>query len=175
MPGYDLCTGWGTPNGQKLINALANPEALQITPTTGFTSMGGVGGPFTVTAQSFSLTNVGTNSLTWTWSNTSLWLNASTSGGTLARGGPATNVVISLNSVASNLLVGTYNATMWFTNLNDQVGQSRQFTLAVLSPPAITRATDQPGGVGRGKQSTFTVSQPEACHYIINGSTTVTT
>ncbi len=156
VTGYDLCTGWGTPNGQKLINALANPEALQITPITGFTSMGGVGGPFTVTAQSFSLTNVGTNSLTWTLSNTSLWLNASSSGGALARGGPATNVMISLNSVASNLLVGTYQATVWFTNLNDQVGQGRQFTLAVLSPPAITQQpTNQ--AVLDGATATFSV------------------
>ena len=138
VSGYDLCTGWGTPNGQKLINALANPEALQITPATGFTSLGGVGGPFTVSAQNFSLTNVGTNGLTWSLSNTSLWLNASASGGTLTRGGPATNVTLSLNSISSNLLVGTYNATVWLTNLNDHVGQGRQFTLAVLSPPTIT-------------------------------------
>jgi subtilase family serine protease len=156
VPGYDLCTGWGTPNGQKLINALANPEALQISPTTGFTSLGGVGGPFTVTAQNFSLTNAGTNSLTWTLVNTSLWLNASSSGGTLARGGPATNVTLSLNSVASNLLVGTYSATVWFTNLNDQVGQGRQFNLAVLSPPAIsTQPTSQ--AVLDGATATFTV------------------
>ena len=154
--GYDLCTGWGTPNGQKLINALANPEALQITPTTGFGSMGGAGGPFTITARNFSLTNVGTNSLTWTLSNTSLWLKVSASGGTLARGGPATNVMISLDSVASNLLVGTYSATVWFTNLNDQVGQGRQFTLAVLSPPAITQQpTNQ--AVLDGATATFTV------------------
>ena len=25
VPGYDLCTGWGTPNGTNLINALASP------------------------------------------------------------------------------------------------------------------------------------------------------
>ncbi|HEV2434581.1 MAG TPA: immunoglobulin domain-containing protein, partial [Verrucomicrobiae bacterium] len=134
----------------------ANPEALQIIPTTGFASMGGVGGPFTVTAQNFSLTNVGTNSLTWTLSNTSLWLNASASGGTLARGGPATNVTIRLNSAASNLLVGTYRVTLWFTNVNDQVGQGRQFTLAVLNPPAITeQPTNQ--AVLEGVTATFTV------------------
>jgi len=28
VPGYDLCTGWGTPNGANLINALAPPPAL---------------------------------------------------------------------------------------------------------------------------------------------------
>ena len=156
VSGYDLCTGWGTPNGQSLINALANPEALQIIPTTGFSSMGGVGGPFTVTAQNFSLTNVGTNTLTWSLSNTSLWLNASAGSGSLTGGGPATNVTLSLNSIASNLLVGTYNATVWFTNLNDSVGQGRQFTLAVLSPPTITQQpTDQ--AVLDGAAATFTV------------------
>jgi subtilase family serine protease len=28
VPGYDLCTGWGTPNGQNLINALAPPAQI---------------------------------------------------------------------------------------------------------------------------------------------------
>jgi subtilase family serine protease len=34
VPGYDLCTGWGTPNGQNLINALAPPAQISavITP-----------------------------------------------------------------------------------------------------------------------------------------------
>src|SRR6202008_4736435 len=36
VAGYDLCTGWGTPTGSNLINALARPpEALRIRPVTG--------------------------------------------------------------------------------------------------------------------------------------------
>ena len=156
VTGYDLCTGWGTPAGQNLINALANPEALVITPGSGFASIGGVGGPFTITSQSLSLTNAGTNSLTWTLVNTSLWLNASPGGGTLTPGGPATTVTVSLNSAASNLVVGTYSATVWFTNLNSGVGQSRQFSLSVISPPTITiQPTDQ--AVLEGATATFTV------------------
>ncbi len=156
VSGYDLCTGWGTPAGQNLINALANPEALLITPGSGFASIGGVGGPFTITSQSLSLTNAGTNSLTWSLVNTSLWLNASPGGGTLTPGGPATNVTVSLNLAASNLVVGTYGATVWFTNLNDNVGQSRQFSLSVISPPTITiQPTNQ--AVLDGAVATFTV------------------
>jgi hypothetical protein len=156
VSGYDLCSGWGTPSGQLLINALANPEALQITPTTGFASLGGVGGPFTVTTQNLSLTNVGTNALTWTLANTSLWLNASSNGGILTPGGPATTLTMSLNSAADSLPVGTYQATVWFTNLNDNVGQSRQFTLAVISPPTITtQPTNQ--AVLEGATAAFTV------------------
>jgi hypothetical protein len=99
-----LCTGLGTPAGQNLINALANLEALQITPTTGFNSSGGAGGPFTITSQNLSLTNAGTNSLTWTLANPAPWLTASPTGGTLTQGGPATIVTVSLNSAASNLV-----------------------------------------------------------------------
>ncbi len=157
VSGYDLCTGWGTSAGQNLINALANPEALLITPATGFASIGGVGGPFTITSQSLTLTNAGTNSLTWTLANTSVWLDASPVGGTLTPGGTATTVTVSLNTTASNLLVGTYSATVWLTNLNSGVGQDRQFTLAVISPPTITaQPADQ--AVLEGATATFTVA-----------------
>ena len=102
------------------------------------------------------MTNAGTNSLTWTLVNTSLWLNASPGGGTLTPGGAATTVTASLNSAASNLVVGTYSATVWFTNLNTGFGQSRQFTLSVISPPTITI---QPANqaVLDGATATFTV------------------
>jgi hypothetical protein len=157
VTGYDLCTGWGTPAGQRLIDALANPEALIITPPTGFTSTGGFGGPFTITSLDLVLTNVGTNSLTWTLANTSAWLNVSSSGGTLAPGGAAATVTVSLNTAASNLVAGIYSATVWFTNLNDNAGQSRLFTLNVISPPMITtQPTNQ--AVLEGATASFTVA-----------------
>ena len=157
VPGYDLCTGWGTPAGQILINDLANPEALIITPQNGFVSMGGAGGPFTVTSEELSLTNAGTNALTWTLSNTSSWLNASSGGGVLMPASPATTVSVSLNNAASNLAVGVYNATLWFTNLNDGFGQNRQFTLTIIRPPTITsQPSDQ--AVIQGATVEFTVN-----------------
>ena len=82
VTGYDLCTGWGTPAGQRLINALASPDPLQITPPTGFSAVGAPGGPFNPTSQIFTLTNIGTNILKWALSNTSLWLTASSTSGT---------------------------------------------------------------------------------------------
>ena len=42
VTGYDLCTGWGTPAGQSLINAVVPPDALGITPSAGFTSVGAI-------------------------------------------------------------------------------------------------------------------------------------
>ena len=37
VPGYDLCTGWGTPNGSNMINALL-PGLSPITPTLAWTN-----------------------------------------------------------------------------------------------------------------------------------------
>ncbi|HTV40773.1 MAG TPA: immunoglobulin domain-containing protein, partial [Candidatus Sulfotelmatobacter sp.] len=173
VTGYDLCTGWGTPAGQKLINDLANPEALVISPTEGFVSTGGVGGPFTVTSDELSLTNYGTNVLTWTLTNTSLWLNVSSEGGTLTPGGPAAVVTVSLNNTASNLTVGTYSATLWFTNVNDGFGQGVSYTLNVIAPPTIaSQPTNE--SVLEGATAIFTVSAtgglPLSYQWQLNGT-----
>jgi len=137
--GYDLCTGWGTPNGQSMINALANPEPLIISPLAGFTSGGGIGGPFTVTSEIFSLTNSGTNILNWTLTSTVTWLDVSPQSGTLIPGGAAASVTVKLNTAAGNLLAGVYTTAILFTNRSDGIGQSRQFALSVIAPPAITQ------------------------------------
>jgi hypothetical protein len=149
VSGYDLCTGWGTPNGAGLINALS-PEPLQITPSAGFVSSGPFGGPFSVANQNFTLTNNAPAPLNWTLANTSLWLAASSSSGALTSGGAAAIVSVSLNAAASNLTVGAYTNTVSFTNLNDTVAQSFQFILTVSqatpllnwsTPSAITYGT----------------------------------
>jgi subtilase family serine protease len=131
VPGYDLCTGWGTPAGQSLINALAGPaDTLAITPASGFAASGPVGGPFSVTTQNFSLTNLGTVSLNWSVNSTASWLTASPNSGALAAGGQ-TAVTANLNSAAYNLAVGTYSANVWFTNQTTGTAQLRQFRLLV--------------------------------------------
>src|ERR1035441_7006109 len=74
-PGYDLCAGWGTPNGINLINALAAPtDPLVILPVAGFTASGAVGGPFGGAPQALTLTNTGANTLNWSLLRTSAWL-----------------------------------------------------------------------------------------------------
>lgn len=138
VSGYDLCTGWGTPAGQNLIDALADTEPLVISPSSGFNAIGGAGGPFTPASEILTLTNHGTSTLSWTLVNTSSWLNVSSGGGSLTTGGPASTSVVSLNNTANSLAKGTYTATIWFTNLNDGIGQSRSFGLSIIAPPVIT-------------------------------------
>ena len=130
-PGYDLCTGLGTPNGTNLINALVSPDPLIVVSNAGFgaTSLPG-GGGFNQTTQDYNLTNVGASALIWSLVNTSAWLDASSGGGTLAAGA-STSVAVSLNTVASNLNVGTYSTCLWFSNNTSGVAHYRFFTLKV--------------------------------------------
>jgi hypothetical protein len=132
-PGYDLCTGLGTPAGTNLINALASPDPLVVSTNHGFATSGRKGGPFSVASQTFLLTNTSSASLTWSVINTSAWLNVSSTGGTLAKAASATNLA-SLNAAASNLVAGTYDASIEFTNTTSHVGHARLFTLQVTDP-----------------------------------------
>ena len=140
VPGYDLCTGWGSPAGGNLINALASPpDALQIVPSSNFVSSGPAGGPFTPSAQTLLLTDLGTNSFNWALGVSASWLNASPPGGTLTAEQPVALVTLTLNPAASALSAGGYAAVVWLTNLSDGAIQSRQWILDVVAPPVITR------------------------------------
>lgn len=131
--GYDLCSGWGTPNGSNLIQALLAPpsENLVIMPPLGFTSSGPGGGPFSVTSQTYTLTNIGSMPLNWSLVNTSRWLNVSANSGALIPGGPSAAVTVSLNSTASKLLIDECSGNVSFANLSDGTTQNRQFDLYV--------------------------------------------
>ena len=132
VPGYDLCTCLGSPSGGSLIIALTQPDNFQITPGRGLVANGPVGGPFNISAQTFSLTNAGSPVFNWSLGSTSVWLTVSTNKGSLTAGGGATNLTLTINSPAANSLpAGVYTANVWFTNLTSGLVQLRQFTLQV--------------------------------------------
>jgi len=145
VAGYDLCTGWGTPAGQALINALAGTgDPLFLSPVVGFASGGVVGGPFSVTTQSITLTNTGTIAIPWSLVNTSSWLTVSTSSGVLPVGGSAT-VVISLAASTTNLAANTYTSVMVLSNANTHLAQGGQFTLRTSLPNLLTNGGFETG------------------------------
>ncbi len=131
--GYDLCTGLGTPNGTNLINALVSPDPFLVTANFGFNASGKAGGPFNVSSKTFFLTNTGVSPLTWSVINTSLWLNVSSAGGTLAAGA-GTVATVNLNASAGNLVAGMYSASLWFSNVTANIGHVRNFTLQATDP-----------------------------------------
>ncbi len=137
VAGYDLATGWGTPNGQPLINAIVPPDTLVISPDAGFTSAGAVGGPFTESAQTFLFTNVSGSNLSWSVSNSAVWLSVTPAGGTLGGSG-MTNVVVSLNATASNLPPGNYAAQVLVTNQTSGFVHHVGFGLTVHDPLVFT-------------------------------------
>jgi hypothetical protein len=157
VAGYDLCTGWGSPTGSNLVNALlAPPDALQISPGSNQIASGVAGGPFGPAFRGFSLTNAGLKSLSWTLGTTSTWLRFSASAGALAPKSPATNVDVLLAAETTTFLPGSYSAEIWFTNLNNGFSQSRRLTLNVVTPPVITVApADQ--SVPAGAPAQFSV------------------
>lgn len=129
--GYDLCTGWGTINTNLMQALLAPPsDGLLITPSLGFTAQGVSGGPFSVTTQTYTLLNTGSTPVTWGLANTSIWLNVSSSGGTLNPGG-STTVTVSLNSNANSFLIDHASGNVVFDNLTAGTAQNRQFDLYV--------------------------------------------
>ena len=127
--GYDLCTGWGTPSGQALINALSGvTNWLFVTPGTGFAATGPVGGAFSPNTETLVLSNGSSSSLAWSLINTSSWLAVSTPNGTLPAGG-VVSLSAGLAAAASSLTPGVYTAPLVFTNHSGGIAVS--FSLSV--------------------------------------------
>ena len=159
VAGYDLCTGWGTPAGGSLILALATPDRLVITPGRGFAANGPVGGPFTATTLSLTFSNAGTSSLNYSLSNTSLWLNALPSSGTLPPGSATTYFTGGLSPTANNLAAGVYTANLQVTNTTTGLVQTRQFTLQV------GQELVQDGGFEAGDFAYWSLTGSDAGYY----------
>jgi hypothetical protein len=158
VPGYDLCTGWGTPDGDNLIDMLAGvADPLQVSPGKGFVAFGPTSGAFSASTQTFSLTNSSASSLNWSLVNTSSWLTASSSGGALASHS-GTHVMVSLNAAANSLPAGTYTAGVLFSNQTSHALRMREFVLVAGQNlvvnggfeeyPAALPNWAQTGGVG---------------------------
>lgn len=166
-PGYDLCTGFGTPKGNSLINALLAPaDNLQVSVPPSFYSAGAARGPFNIISQSFTLSNAGPASLNWTNYKSASWLTVSTNNGTLAPGDNAL-ITVSLNAAASNLVAGVYTASVWFTNKSTHLGQRRQFALQVGQPIV------QNGGFETGDFSYWILGGDDGTYNFVDNGTYV--
>ena len=142
--GTNIPGDWGC-SAAVVIMQVADPspaDALQITPSAGFTAAGQRSLPPNPASINLVLTNTGAAALNWSLSNTSAWLNvSSSSGGTLAVADVA-NVTVSLvPSATTNLPAGRYYASIVLTNLDSGVVANRLFTLVISggdAPIAMT-------------------------------------
>ena len=143
VSGYDLCTGWGTPAGQGLLNALVGQgsvvtDALEIISNAPIHATGPVGGPFSPANATITLTNAGDVALTWAWVSSDAvpwWLAAAPVSGSLAAH-QTTNLTVSFTAAATNLTAGSYAAVLKFINQTSAAVQVVTFELQVL--PALS-------------------------------------
>jgi endonuclease/exonuclease/phosphatase family metal-dependent hydrolase len=111
----------------------AAPAQLFVTPASGLASSGLPGGPFSPVSQTYTLTNPGTATASWTATNNANWLTLSATAGTLAPGSNTT-VTVSINTSANSLASGNYSDTVSFANTTDGVGSTtRSASLTVNS------------------------------------------
>jgi hypothetical protein len=111
---------------------------LAVTPGSGFNSSGAIGGPFTPSAQIYTLQNVGDIDLSWSVMNTTIWTTLSATSGTLPAG-TSTNVTVLINSNANSLAVGIYSDSITFTNLSNGKGTTtRAVSLSVNLPGVLS-------------------------------------
>ncbi len=122
-------SNWTSHATQAGVFTLQVSQPLLVSPTNGFSASGPVGGAFNVTSQSYSLTNQSGSPLPWSTINTSSWLSASPSGGTLAGGGQ-TAMTVSLTVSADSLAAGVYTANLLVTN-SAGVAAGLPFSLSV--------------------------------------------
>lgn len=148
------------------------PDDLAISPAAGFTGRGPVGGPFEPGLMTFTLTNSGGTPLAWSSINTSPWLEVAPIGGTLNPGGPAALAKVSLGAAANRLPMGIYAATVWFSNMNSQVAQSRSFTLRVGQPDNYTELFDRSTNDLAFQSFTFTPDGSASFYSVCRGTAT---
>ena len=139
----DTVTFTNTTNGsgnttRAVALTVTTPGVLAVTPATGLTSSGPVGGPFAPSSQTYTLQNTGGTSLNWTAAKTQAWTSLFVTSGSLAPGASVT-VDILINNAANALAAGTYNDTLTFTNTTNGSGNTtRAVALTVTSAGALT-------------------------------------
>jgi hypothetical protein len=138
-----------------VIESYSLPDILFISPSGDFASTGSTGGPFTPPSQTYGLHNTGTNALNWSGGATVPWVSLSSSNGTLAPSGGATNVVVSLNAAANDLNVGEYSGFIVLTNLGNSITQTQHVTLSVFMLPIYVFPLNSDPGWSRSGQWTF--------------------
>lgn len=143
---------------------------LAVSPTNGFTAAAPVGSVFGAVSQNFSLTNQSGNVLAWSLINTSSWLNASTTGGSLAGGGQTTLTISLAAAVANSLAAGTYAATVLITNAPG-LAAVLPFTINVGQPLVVNGGFETDNFTGWTETGSATyMSVSRTASYVHSGS-----
>ena len=118
-------------NTASKVTTVTGCGVLAVTPDTGLSARGFVDGPFSPSRQIYTLTNSGTDTLTWQAITRTGWISLSPTGGALP---PRASSAVTVAINAAGLPSGTYSDTVAFTNLTTGVGSTtRDIDLTVMS------------------------------------------
>jgi PKD repeat protein len=123
-------------NATDLSDLFLFGAQLSVSPSSGFSSSGGLGGPFGPSSQTYTLSNTGGVEMVWSATSTFNWLTISPSNGTLAAQ-YFTNITVSINSAATSLASGTYSDMVVFATSNGSGTAQRPVSLTVY-PASFT-------------------------------------
>ena len=128
---------------------ILDPASLSVSPGTDLVTSGLVGGPFSPTSETYTLTNGGDVPLAFTAVRDQAFFNVTPASGTIAAGATAT-VVVALNAGANVLAAGIHAGMVTFTNANNGNGDTtRNVDLTVLVPSSLV-TTPTPGLTSSG-------------------------
>ncbi len=126
----EICTGFGAHN----MDCPPLQTGLSVSPSDDFDSSGDPGGPFSPSSKTYTLWNLGNNTINYTVTKSAAWVSLSNTGGSLAPQATAP-LIVSINSNAKSLPEGRYDDTVQFTNTTDGIGNTvRTVNLAVGIP-----------------------------------------
>lgn len=114
-------------------------DDLQIVPDEDFESSGLKQGPFTPACKSYTLTNIGTEAVSWATHATETWLNINPNDGVL---NPTESIVVNvcITPEADLLDPGTYAESVAFVNTENDSVRERLVTLTVNPPDCFTES-----------------------------------
>jgi hypothetical protein len=138
--GFDLCTGWGTPAGQALINALAPADSLVVLPAAGLSLALTNNSTAAAELETLVLTNEGAASIDWSLGAAPAWVQFSATNGVVAAGSAA-SLTLTTSPGATNLAAGGYSVFLALSNLRAGVAHAIPIFLVVSDPLILTPAT----------------------------------
>jgi hypothetical protein len=135
-----------------LVESFKVPDALQLSDRRGWTVTGNLGGPFTPTARTVTLTNTSGTALNWGVATNAPWLGASPASGTL---GASASVVVTFTAQAELMPSGSHHANVVFTNSTTLFHQPIGVRLTVTPPRVQSFSLDADPGWARTGEWAF--------------------
>lgn len=114
----------------------SNLSSLIVAPDTGLTASGAAGGPFNPGSMNYILSNTGLTSIDFQVTADQPWLTLSPATGSIGAGANTT-VNVSIDADANNLAIGSYSATVSFTNTTNGVGNTTRPVLLTVTGTSI--------------------------------------